>query len=151
MSLAASERSIPYSNSRVIIETLSDDLEVRSFKSSTVLRLSSSTRVMLVSISVALAPGYVVITEIIGISISGYWSTAKLLSEKRPNTITATNIRAVEIGFLTALSYIFIIYLFSLFAYFTSTSAPSRKRENAVTATCSPASRPETTSTIEPI
>ena len=40
-----------------IIEKLSSDREVISFRFSTVLRLSSSTRVTLVSISEAFAPG----------------------------------------------------------------------------------------------
>ena len=59
---------------------------------------------MLVSMSAALAPGYIVITEIWGISISGYWSTARFISEKSPKTITPTNSRIVEIGLRTALS-----------------------------------------------
>ena len=56
MSLAATSRSVPHSNSSEMSEKLSDDLEVISFRLSTVLRLSSSTRVTLVSISAALAP-----------------------------------------------------------------------------------------------
>ena len=104
ISLAPSLRSEPYSNSTVIIDTLSCDLEVSFLRLLTVLRLSSSTRVMLVSISAALAPGYIVMTEICGISISGYWSTARFISEKSPKTITPTNSRIVEIGLRTALS-----------------------------------------------
>ena len=104
ISLAPSLRSEPYSNSTVIIETLSCDLEVSFLRLLTVLRLSSSTRVMLVSMSAALAPGYIVMTEIWGISISGYWSTARFISEKSPMTITPTNSRIVEIGLRTALS-----------------------------------------------
>ena len=80
------------------------DLEVSFLRLLTVLRLSSSTRVMLVSISAAFAPGYIVMTEICGISISGYWSTARFFSEKSPSTITPTNISTVEIGLRTALS-----------------------------------------------
>ena len=104
ISFAPSSRSEPYSNSTVIIETLSCDLEVSFLRLLTVLRLSSSTRVMLVSISAAFAPGYIVMTEICGISISGYWSTARCDSEKSPMTITPTNNSTVEIGFRTALS-----------------------------------------------
>ena len=70
----------------------------------TVLRLSSNTRVMLVSMSAAFAPGYIVMTEICGISISGYWSTAKFDNENKPKTMTPMKINAVEIGLRTALS-----------------------------------------------
>lgn len=59
---------------------------------------------MLVSISAAFAPGYIVMTEICGISISGYWSTARCESEKSPMTSTPTNNSTVEIGLRTALS-----------------------------------------------
>ena len=102
--MAPSFRSEPYSNSTVIIETLSCDLEVSFLRLFTVLRLSSSTRVMFVSMSAALAPGYIVMTEIWGISISGYWSTESRDSEKSPKTITPTKSRTVEIGLRTALS-----------------------------------------------
>ena len=47
-------------------------------------------------------------TDMAGRSISGYMSMARLLSEKAPRIITMMKISTVEIGFLTALSYIFI-------------------------------------------
>ena len=56
------------------------------------------------AISRAFAPGYIVMTEIWGISISGYWSTESRDSEKSPKTITPTKSRTVEIGLRTALS-----------------------------------------------
>ena len=71
ISLDASFRSVSQSNSRLMTERFSLETEVISFRLSTVLNASSSGRVTLVSTSLALAPGYVVRTEINGGSISG--------------------------------------------------------------------------------
>ncbi len=70
-SLVATSMSMPYSNSRVMIETFSFDFEVMCFRSSTPLSVFSKGRVMLFSISSALAPAYVVMTMIEFDSISG--------------------------------------------------------------------------------
>jgi len=56
-SFVASSRLMPHSNSRIISEIFSLDDDVSFFRSFTVLRLSSSKRVILVSMSAALAPG----------------------------------------------------------------------------------------------
>lgn len=63
-------------------------------------------------------------TDIWGISISGYWSTARFISEKSPKTITPTNMSTVETGFRTALSYIFICFG-AFYSCLISTLAPS--------------------------
>jgi hypothetical protein len=62
--------------------------------------------------SVALAPGYAVMTMMVFVSTSGIRSTGSLESENRPNITTARKQREVIIGFLTAPSYrlMFLIY-----------------------------------------
>ena len=56
MLLQASSMSVPYSNSRTTMDTFSFDLEVMSFKSSTLFKVFSRTFVRLFSMSEALAP-----------------------------------------------------------------------------------------------
>ena len=60
--MSASSMSEPHSNSRVTMDRLSRELEVMFFSPSTELSEFSIILVMLVSISLALAPAYVVIT-----------------------------------------------------------------------------------------
>ncbi len=109
-SFVSTSISSPYSNSRVITEIFSRDLDVICFKSLTELRTFSSGRVTFCSISEALAPVYVVITIKVFVSISGYKSIGRFLSEKSPNITTATKQRIVMIGRLTALPYKLILY-----------------------------------------
>ena len=89
-------------------DILSFDLDVSSFRPSTELRVFSISLVTLVSISDALAPGYVVITIMYGGSISGNWSIGSFRKEKTPNIITAAKISTVETGLSIAVLYILI-------------------------------------------
>ena len=57
MSLQAWSISVPYSNSRMSMDTFSRERDVMSFRFSTLFRLFSSIFVRLFSTSVALAPG----------------------------------------------------------------------------------------------
>ncbi len=95
----------PYSNSRVITEIFSEDLDVICFRLLTEFSVFSSGRVTLFSISEALAPLYDVITMMVFVSISGYKSTGNLDRENKPNIATAKKQSEVIIGFFTAPSY----------------------------------------------
>ena len=102
MSFNASSMLEPHSNSIVTIERLSFEVEYKSFKPSTELRAFSMILVTFVSISLALAPGYEVITVTYGGSISGSWSIGNFLYEKIPKITTATKMSAVVIGLFMA-------------------------------------------------
>ena len=101
-SFTASSMFVPHSSSRVTTEMLSFEREVISFSPSTEFKLFSNTLVMLVSISVALAPGYVHITITYGGSISGIWSIGSFIYENAPMIITAIKISIVVTGLLMA-------------------------------------------------
>ena len=84
------------------MERLSFEVENKFLSPSTELSAFSRILLMLVSISLAFAPGYVVIMVTYGGSISGNWSIGSRDSENRPITITATKISPVVIGFCIA-------------------------------------------------
>ena len=109
-SLTASSMLLPHSSSSVTMDILSLLCDVICFKPSTEVSAFSIIFVTFVSISLAEAPGYVVITVIYGGSISGNWSIGKFRKLKIPITITATKIRAVVTGFSIAVLYIAILF-----------------------------------------
>ena len=111
MSFVASSRFVPYSKFMKITESPSLEVDVISFRLATELRASSTGRVIFVSISDALVPGYVVTTPTNGSSISGYRSTGSCVSEYRPITISPTKIRMVVTGLLTEVLYMLILFL----------------------------------------
>lgn len=101
-SLVSTSISYPYSNSSVITEVFSRDSDVICLRCSTELREFSRGLVTFCSISSALAPGYIVITMMVFVSMSGKRSIGSLTSEKRPSIITATKQSMVMIGRFTA-------------------------------------------------
>ncbi len=79
--------------SRLVLDTC--------FRCSTELRVFSSGLVTFCSISLALAPGYMVITMIVLVSMSGYRSIGSFAREKRPRIKTVTKQSRVVIGRFT--------------------------------------------------
>ena len=80
----------------------SRDYDVTCFRSVTVLSVFSNGRVMLVSMSSALAPPYDVITIIALVSMSGNKSIDNRESENKPKMAMPRNINIVVTGRLTA-------------------------------------------------
>ena len=70
-SLVSTSMSYPYSNSRVMTEVFSREADVICFRCSTELRVFSSGFVTFCSMSSALAPGYMVMTISVLVSMSG--------------------------------------------------------------------------------
>ena len=117
-SLTRSSRFSPHLNSRDTRERLSLEDDVMVLSPSTELSEFSNSFVTLVSISLPLAPAYVVITEIYGGSISGNWSIGSFDKENKPMINTATKISSVVMGLSTADLYILIFQIINcLFLY----------------------------------
>ena len=70
-SLVSTLISYPYSNSRVMTDVFSREVDVMCLRCSTELSVFSSGLVTFCSISLALAPGYIVITMMVLVSMSG--------------------------------------------------------------------------------
>ena len=88
------------------------EVEEMCFKCSTEFRVFSKGFVTFCSISFALAPGYIVITIIVLVSMSGKRSIGSFAKENRPRIITVTKHSNVVIGLLTADPYKLISLLF---------------------------------------
>ena len=116
-SFVATSMSTPSTNSRMIIEMFSFELDDRFLRSLTAFREFSSTLVRLVSMSSALAPGYDDMTIITFASNLGNLSNDMLISEKTPNMAMAMNMSAVVTGLLTAFLYILITF-FEIYSSF---------------------------------
>ena len=116
-SLVSTSISSPNSNSIVITEIFSLDLEVICFRLLTVFKTFSIGRDTLFSTSAALAPGYAVMTIKVLVSISGYKSIGNFCKEKSPNITTAKKTSDVIIGRLTDPSYKLILYYFLFFNF----------------------------------
>ncbi len=117
ISLDASSRFDPYSNSRVTTEILSIEVDLIFFKLVTELKPLSTFFVTLSSTSCALAPGYCVSTLITGGSISGNKSIGNLSNDTKPIIMIATNNIIVVIGRLTDSSGKFIIISLFYFSF----------------------------------
>ena len=101
-SFVATSISTPSTNSRVMSEMFSLEVELRFFRSLTPFREFSRTFVRLVSISSALAPGYDDMTITTFASNLGNLSKDMLISENTPKMAIAMKISAVVTGLLTA-------------------------------------------------
>ncbi len=135
-----------------MIDVFSREVEVICLRCSTEFRVFSSGFVTFCSISFALAPGYIVTTISVLVSISGYRSIGSLDKEKSPRIITVTKQSKVVIGrFTDALYKLMVIsskgYYF-LFATFTF--EPFDSRDCPLVTTCTPGSMPDNSSYRSP-
>ena len=86
-------------------EVFSRLVDVTCFRCSTEFRVFSRGFVTFCSISLALAPGYMVITMMVLVSMSGYRSIGSLASENSPRIRTVTKQSSVVMGRFTAELY----------------------------------------------
>jgi hypothetical protein len=112
-SCVATSGSFDRSKLMVIFERPVLELERNSSMPVAVLTAPSMTSVISVSISAGAAPGFVVETETVGISIFGKRSTPSVKKEKPPITVNARIITVAKTGRRTQISANFCISSYS--------------------------------------